>query len=222
MTIGQLSEAVRVCLAEAAREGRAVPDLERQAEEARAERVTVATSIRETLPAFVRQGHPANLETRIGSPGLLAFARSVPGVSWLILGPTGAGKTVAAALAFRRLLAAGVADPGVPWFMAAGASWYDASELARARRGWPLGQGDPPEHERAARASILFLDDLGQERLDDGSVRDVLNARYESERPTVVTTGLRMSELVTRYDAQLVRRILQGGTILDVFPKEAP
>ncbi|HEX6053894.1 MAG TPA: hypothetical protein VFZ21_31705, partial [Gemmatimonadaceae bacterium] len=71
-------------------------------------------------------------------------------------------------------------------------------------------------------ASILFLDDLGQERLDDGSVRDVLNARYESERPTVVTTGLRMSELVTRYDAQLVRRILQGGTILDVFPKEAP
>lgn len=220
MTIGQVSEAVRICLDEAAREGRRDRHLEAQVAAARGERAALAKSLRETLPEFVRTAPPEALEERIGRPELLAFARLPNRASCLILGPTGVGKTVAAALAFRRVLGAGVRHAGPAWDFAATARWYDASALARARRGWPLGQGDPPEFERAAGASILFLDDLGQERQDDGSLRDVLNERYSNARPTVVTTGLRMPELVTRYDAQFVRRILQGGTILDVFPKE--
>lgn len=219
-SIGLLSEAIRTCLAEAARDGRREPHLERDEAEARAERVTIATSIRDTLPAFVFLPSALAAFRRDAPQALQEFGRTAPGTSWLILGPTSAGKTIAASLAFRRVLAVGVEQAGAAWELAAGARWYDASELARARRGWPLGQGDPPEFERAAGATILFLDDLGQERSDDGSLRDVLNERYSETRPTVVTTGLRMGELDARYDAQFVRRIIQGGTILDVFPKE--
>lgn len=224
--VGQVSEPIERALVEAraAADERerlvAIGEVERRFkadfDNARAERVSVATGIRDTLPPFVRLTRPVELEERVAA-GLLPFARTVPDASRLVLGPTAAGKTVAAALAFRRLLAAGVDKGGPLWARAEGIRWFDASELARARRGWPLGQGDPPQFDQACRATILFLDDLGQERADDGSVRDILNARYEAMLPSVVTCGLKMVEIETRYDTQLVRRILQGGQIIDLF-----
>lgn len=227
--VGQLSDSIQRAIdeARAAADERerqvALGNVERRfaadIANAKAERVSVATGIRDTLPPFVRLAKPADLEARICA-ALLPFARTIPGSSTLIVGPTAAGKTVAMAIAFRRLLAAGVEQGGPGWARAAGLCWYDASELARARRGWPLGQGDPPQFERAIRASMLFLDDLGQERADDGSVRDVLNDRYAKMLPTIVTSGMRVSEIEARYDTQIVRRILQGGQIVDVFPKE--
>jgi DNA replication protein DnaC len=60
----------------------------------------------------------------------------------------------------------------------------------------------------AKEASVLVLDDLGQEapELKDDVV-DVLTTREEQSLFTVVTTGLSLATLETTYGAQFARRL---------------
>jgi hypothetical protein len=133
----------------------------------------------------------ATLAPRI-HPRLLAALKARPSPCALLLGPTRVGKTSAA-----RWLEAGMRG-----------GWCYAREIAGCERHYPLGEGSPPAFERAASASVLYLDDLGTEDARDVAViQHLLERRYSAQRPVVITTGLTRPQLTDRYGAATVRRL---------------
>ena len=181
-----------------------------------------ATRIRDRLPPFLRQVKRAEAEQRIGDQRLRVAARAwnIGDRGMVLLGPTGIGKSHAAALVFKRLLSNGYQEGGVAWEFASGLRWFSAAALAQARREHPLGRGDAPEITRASHARLLVIDDAGWDR-EPQAVSDVLAARYEGGRPTIITTGLTSAELAKHYGAAVVRRFVESGggaaTIVDCF-----
>lgn len=186
----------------------------------RARRHEEALGIVGQVPAFCRLP-PVELRARIVHE--LRVVEAGAAASWFILGPPRAGKTTAAALRFRALLREGVRAGGAAWELARELRWERALSLALARREWPLGAGPCPRIAQAGRASVLFLDDLGQEAAEDAVLQEVLNDRYERGLPSVITTGLRQYQLSARYGAHLLRRPIDSGgvpaEILDLFQK---
>lgn len=139
-------------------------------------------------------------------PRLWAWSQD-PAISSAVLsGPTGVGKSTAAAVALRSVLATG-------WGGSIG--WHTARELAHAARAWPLGEGEAPLLRRARHVGILVVDDLGLER-DPAELIDVVHARYEASAPTWVTTGLSLAALETRYGDAVVRRLTERATVVVV------
>lgn len=131
----------------------------------------------------------------------------VPTAGWALLsGPTGAGKSTAAAVALREVLLGG-------WSGTVG--WHSARELAHAARMWPLGEGEAPLLSRARRVGLLVIDDLGLER-DPLDLIDILHDRYDGMRPTWVTTGLSVAGLEARYGDAVVRRLTEGAAVVVV------
>jgi DNA replication protein DnaC len=149
--------------------------------------------------------------------------------SLLLLGPTGIGKSACEHAIAHALLVAAMATPvGAEWDydsarnVGARLRWYAASKLALARKQWKLGDGEADAIVDASDASILLLDELGYEPvIGDGAIFDVVNARYEKELPTIVTSGRTETELVDRYGAAFVRRLLEPGRVVSVHPKGA-
>jgi DNA replication protein DnaC len=136
----------------------------------------------------------------------------------LLLGPTGRGKTTAIAHLWLEMWTDGFSRARRPL----DALWAKATELANARRGHPLGEGDPHIVTEAKRVGLLLLDDLGSEVRVDATIWEILDARYDGGALTVVTSGLPLAELVTRYSEAVVRRVVEGetaGQIVDVFPR---
>jgi DNA replication protein DnaC len=84
-----------------------------------------------------------------------------------------------------------------------------ATDIAAARRCHPLGEGEPALLVAATEAELLLLDDLGQDSKHDNSVFEVLDARYDAQLPTVVTSGFPLAEISARYGQALVRRIIE-------------
>lgn len=190
-------------------------------------RAAEARGVLARLPEFVRFAGRAQLESRIRDRRLLDV---VSGWDWArgnmtLHGPSDTGKTTAAAILFRILLARGVTRGGADWNRARAMRWFSATDLAAARREHPLGQGEAPEIRDASYASLLFLDDSGWDR-DVQAVAEVLNTRYELERPTIVTTGRSPAQLLAHYSGAVVRRLLDAGgsgryVIVDCFPPVA-
>lgn len=168
--------------------------------------------------------HDATEETikaRIVHPKLVQFASSeAPSErSALLMGPTGTGKSTAAAYALllelrRRYRRGADVRP----------AWMYARALAQAAKYHPLGEGAPPEVMKASAGGLLILDDLGLER-DPGEIIDVLHERYESGLPTWTTTGLNHEQLTERYGEALVRRLTEGrerpGVLVNAFPRSS-
>lgn len=144
----------------------------------------------------------AEIEAKLAHPALVKVAAEPDATtrSALLLGPSKIGKSTACALALRRHVAAGGQVAAV---------WDYARALANVARLHPLGAGEAPELERARRAELLILDDLGLEK-DPGEIVDVLHARYEAGLVTWTTSGLSLDELRQRYGEALVRRLVEG------------
>lgn len=134
----------------------------------------------------------------------------------LLIGKTGAGKTVGAVhtafslweRCFRERVA-------VPFIL-----FVKATDLAAARRCHALGEGEPELVLEATEAPLLLLDDLGQDDKRDNTVFEVLDARYDAQRPTVVTSGFPVEEISARYGQALVRRIVEtngAGKIVNLL-----
>jgi hypothetical protein len=142
----------------------------------------------------------------------------------LVLGPTGAGKTALAAYIARRLVLAPPTDAARQMLDGEDArqrvAWTTARAIGRARRAHPLGQGDPPDVRAASDADVTVVDDLGWEG-DPSDVLGVIADRYDTGRPTIVTSGLTEDALRERYGAAVIRRIGEAGgregTIVDLF-----
>lgn len=191
--------------------------------ELRQERLIESREVRDRLPPFLRHADRSALEGRVTGAGLLAAA-----LAWrwgagslLLLGPTRCGKSTVAAHMYRRLLAEAVRAGGAAWTGAHGMAWFGAEELFAAGRAHPLGKGDVPETVAAERATLLFLDDAGWDR-DPAPVSAVLNARYERQAPTVITSGKTPDELTAHYGAAVVRRMVESGgkpaKVVNCFP----
>lgn len=121
----------------------------------------------------------------------------------LLLGTSGAGKTVTVARALRRLIRAATSSSD----RVLGVRWVAAVQLSRARRFHRLGEGDAPEIVEAVGAPLLVLDELGLWP-DDGVILEVLDQRYLRGRVTLSTSGARLDELRSHFGDGCVRRLM--------------
>lgn len=130
-----------------------------------------------------------------------------PNLSALILGPTGVGKTSAAAYLVRRALGEYRNSLGERFPAAAGLAWIYAPDLINADKKYQLGAGDAPIVVQALNASALVLDEVMASCCNQ-ILFDILSKRYQQgDRPVIVTTGLTHTELTTHLSAAGVRKI---------------
>jgi hypothetical protein len=110
----------------------------------------------------------------------------------VLLGPTKLGKTRA-----------------IHWLRAEfGGDVIHARELGSCERRHGLGEGYPPELDRARTARVLYIDDVGAEEARDLSViQYAIELRYRLGLPLTVTSGLTKAELQAHLGAAYVRRL---------------
>ena len=174
-------------------------------------------------PKFPRWPRLATPEDRKAAmkPALATAAEAWDGSGLLLLGPTGAGKTTAVVHAAECLIRRSIEQKKLPPAI----RYTKATTLNAARRQHALGQGEAPEITRAIGAQVLVIDDLGQEKAADDVWYTILDARYEADRATVVTSGFPLPALHERYGEHLVRRVVEAGDsagrIVTAFPKTA-
>lgn len=125
----------------------------------------------------------------------------------VLLGPTKSGKSLAAACAADR---ARMVHPDAEMW----ARWVRADELSRLL----AGRGGHEDIETLKRSRLLVVDELGYERFPE-LVLEVLGARHDWGRPTLVTSGLKLSELLARYGDATARRVVEigKGTVVDCW-----
>jgi DNA replication protein DnaC len=140
--------------------------------------------------------------------------------SLALIGPTSSGKTLGTIHAIFRLIERGITEQRrwpVPTFT-------KATQLAIARKQTRLGEGEAELVTKALAADLFILDDLGQEAPNgDTAIWDVVDGRYDKGLPTLITSGLTVDELTTRYGEAFVRRLVQAGgkgRIVSAFAKQ--
>lgn len=127
----------------------------------------------------------------------------------VLSGTRGSGKTTAAAwwLAQRQ--------PKHDYVYTQNPFFIDANHLAR----WP--RYDDSKMERIEKALCLVIDDLGVEYDDkQGNFRSLfdalVNARYASMLPTVITTNLNAEQFKERYGERVADRIREVGRFVSI------
>ena len=142
--------------------------------------------------------------------------------SLTLLGRTGSGKTASAIAIAHRILDAAHAKvlPRDAMAFAAGLRFVSAVDLAQARKRHKLGNDEPPLERAAKRATLLILDEVGFESLDERTVTDVIEFRYRNgahEHPTIITSGLSEAELAARYGDAIKRKLCELGRVVGAF-----
>ena len=127
--------------------------------------------------------------------------------SLLMTGPVGTGKTFLC-----HAIADALLREGVPVLSLSAPEYFD--RMAQAAFG--SGEGGSFE-EVMAGAELLILADLGMETTNT-FVRTCLlrtvNDRLIKERPTIISTNLRLSEIAERYMERVASRILGGYKVM--------
>lgn len=170
-------------------------------------------AVEEQIPVRYRWAtvNSPELRRRVVPEQAIARAVAAAGASSLVLlGPAGSGKTslacaVLRAEASRRGIYAG--------------TYTTAFALAKARQEHKLGDGEAPIIERACKARLLLLDELGAELGRNTAVQEVFCARHDAELPTIYTSGQSVEELIQRYGDMVARRLLQGATVIHLGGK---
>lgn len=127
-----------------------------------------------------------------------------------LLGRTGGGKSLCAALACERVRQ----QAGTNGFV----KWIRADELARI-----LTERSGGEDIRLLKeARVLVIDDMGYERWHE-TLLEVIGHRYDKDRPTVITSGLTQETFAQRYSDATLRRIAEtgDGVVVDCWAQKA-
>lgn len=124
------------------------------------------------------------------------------GPSLLLVGSTGTGKTHQSYGALRALSVAGV---GCSWVVTTAADMYGALR--------PRPRVDSEqEFERYVHAGLLVLDDLGAAKGSEWNEEinyRLINARYENEQPTLITSNVPPSQLASRLGERVASRLVE-------------
>ena len=134
----------------------------------------------------------------------------------LLFGPSSAGKTTLAVALLRALLETRVAshpfkcDDDV-YAVAGHCRFVPARRLGVAA----LVPGDPLEIQRAMRAPVLLLDDLGKDAdIKSNPIPAIIAERHDEERITWITTELTPPEIMKRYGDGIARRICEKAFVI--------
>jgi len=122
------------------------------------------------------------------------------GKGLLLYGPTGTGKTFLADCIANALM-----EKGVPVLV---------TSIIALTRG--MGEHLPSVLEKMSNARLLVLDDFGAERFTDfksEQIFDVIDTRYSSKKPMIITTNYPLSELKK---AENIRQQRVNERILEV------
>lgn len=159
------------------------------------------------LPDHSRYVKRGDLVARIKSPSLFRIVDAwVWGDGPLVLtGPTGIGKSAAAAYLVRRLAAEGVEFAGEGYEKALFIRWQRCSELCVAERESELG-AMPETIRLCQRARLLVLDELKPTALREPLER-VLWHRYDAGLPTITTTELGAAQIESAFGESFLRRL---------------
>lgn len=141
----------------------------------------------------------------------------------VLLGGTGAGKTTLATAVFRhhadRVLAPDATEADEEYVRAM--LWVPAVELAGARRETRFGQA-VDLLKRALTATVLLIDDLGQEPPDwRDDMKTVLSERQRHRRKTILTSGFSLEEIAS-YGDHIQRRLVERSHVLQMESKWRP
>ncbi len=106
------------------------------------------------------------------------------GVSWVLLGPTGSGKSSACVHLIRELLRRGVAN-GAKDFEAAKSIFWTRADAVTAAGGEKTDEASKLLH-RAEYSNLMILDDLAEA---SKTLLRVVQKRYDAGKPLIVTSG---------------------------------
>jgi DNA replication protein DnaC len=115
----------------------------------------------------------------------------------LLTGPTGCGKSLAAATALRRV----TLDQPRHWSAWVRSDVYTRIAASREHQG---------DVARVKSCHVVVLDELGYERFPE-AVLELIGDRYDRNLPTVVTTGLEAEAFLSRYGDATARKITSIG-----------
>lgn len=192
--------AMRLCGACEAKEGQGAKE--------RAVARAIAETMRSVPTSFAWAHFDApELEKRVKPAEAIATARDATrALSVVLQGDAGSGKTSLAIAMLRAISERG--DRGM---------FVDARALARARHEQSLGEGEAGLIERAMRARVLVLDEVGAERgigTAESVVAEVIHERHAWQRQTIYCTPFTGNELADRYGAGIVRRMAQDRVVI--------
>jgi hypothetical protein len=102
------------------------------------------------------------------------------------------------------------ADHGLPHFRGTPPLWISAAQLAR------ISHFEQAAVDAVAKARRLVIDDLGSEYRDAKGyfqvlLDEIVNARYASKLPTVITTNLDSAGFADWYGSRIIDRIREAG-----------
>lgn len=146
----------------------------------------------------------------VKDPSALAKAQEhALDAEWMLLrGPAGLGKSVSAATVAWECIYAGI--PAV---------WISAIRMASAVQRASLGD-EPAEVHDAIQTKVAVIDDLGSEPVIASSpLLEIIHARHEAGRRTIVTTWLDGAGLKSRYGDGVARRLIERACVVDFKPK---
>ncbi len=129
----------------------------------------------------------------------------------------------------RFLILSGPRDAGKTFASSLVARDYDKAQLVKMLTVQHVGlYGESSRKLRKLIRDVdcLVLDDFGVEVLDKSGVmmaqvHDLIDARYEHDGPTVITSNLNLEDLASRYTPPIVRRIREVGMFVRVETRGA-
>ena len=133
------------------------------------------------------------------------------GTGFILSGPFGTGKTMAATLLLKDLVKAGYSCYSTTFtglVQQYTAGWKDSSEEKWFQR-------------RIKRSHILLIDDVGKEmktktNLAESVFDDVLRARVQENRPTFITTNMTFGELMEGYGGAVFSLLMENSIAFNV------